>query len=85
MLKRFLTAFLALVLVFCFASASGEGTATPAPSATAALLDSDSDDLPDATRNRIRVGNPTQMSGRFFTDMFGGTTSDLDVQEVLEG
>lgn len=85
MLKRFLTAFLALVLVFCFASASGEGTATPAPSATAALLDSDSDDLPDATRNRIRVGNPTQMSGRFFTDMFGGTTSDLDVQELLEG
>ena len=32
---------------------------------------------------QLRVGNPTAMQGRFFTDLWGGTTSDLDVQELL--
>ena len=34
-------------------------------------------------RAELKVGNPTPMSGRFFTSMWGGTTSDLDVQELL--
>ena len=31
----------------------------------------------------LRVGNPTPTTGKFFTTMWGGTTSDLDVQELL--
>ncbi len=31
------------------------------------------------------VGNPTPMEGKFFTSMWGGTTSDLDVQQLLHG
>lgn len=31
----------------------------------------------------LKVGNPTPMRGRFFTTMWGGTTSDLDVQDLL--
>lgn len=33
----------------------------------------------------IRVGNPTKMRGKFFTTMWGGTTSDLDVQRLIHG
>ena len=34
-------------------------------------------------RERLNVGNPTPMQGCFFTSMWGGTTSDRDVQELL--
>ena len=37
------------------------------------------------TRARLHVGNPTALRGRFFTTMWGGTTSDLDVQDLLHG
>ena len=33
----------------------------------------------------LRVGNPTPMRGRFFTLIWGGTTSDLDVQHLIHG
>ena len=33
--------------------------------------------------NRITVGNPTPMDGKFFTDMFGNATSDIDVRLLL--
>lgn len=32
---------------------------------------------------RLKVGNTTPLTGRFFTSMWGGTTSDLDVQDLL--
>ena len=32
---------------------------------------------------RLKVGNPTPMRGRFFTTLWGGSTSDLDVQDLL--
>ncbi len=32
---------------------------------------------------QLNVGNPTPLRGRFFTTLWGGTTSDLDVQELL--
>ena len=32
---------------------------------------------------RVKAGNPTPLQGRFFTSMWGGTTSDLDVQDLL--
>ena len=33
----------------------------------------------------LDVGNPTPMEGRFFTSLWGGTTSDLDAQQLLHG
>ena len=35
---------------------------------------------PDA---RLAVGNPTPLSGHFFTSLWGATTSDLDIQDLL--
>lgn len=32
---------------------------------------------------KLTVGNPTPLTGHFFTTMWGGTTSDLDVQDLL--
>lgn len=34
-------------------------------------------------RSRLMVGNPTQLRGCFFTDMWGGTTADQDVRDLL--
>ena len=33
----------------------------------------------------ITVGNPNQVSGSFFTDMWGNNTSDIDVRTLLHG
>ena len=35
------------------------------------------------SREQLNVGNPTPLTGRFFTRMWGGTTSDLDAQDLL--
>ncbi len=34
-------------------------------------------------RAELKVGNTTELRGRFFTTMWGGETSDLDVQDLL--
>lgn len=39
----------------------------------------------DYDYNELTVGNPTHLEGKFFTGMWGGSTSDLDVQELLHG
>lgn len=36
-------------------------------------------------RARLRTGNPTPMQGKFFTGMWGGTTSDMDARDLLHG
>ena len=36
-------------------------------------------------REKLTIGNPTPFTGRFFTTMWGGTTSDLDIQALLHG
>ena len=36
-------------------------------------------------RDELTVGNPTPMRGRFFTSAWGGTTTDIDVRELLHG
>ena len=33
----------------------------------------------------IKVGNPTPMNGRFFTECWGNSTSDLDVRSLVNG
>ena len=40
-------------------------------------------DPDEESHSFLRVGNPTPTTGKFFTTMWGGTTSDLDVQELL--
>ena len=37
----------------------------------------------EAEYTSLSVGNPTPMSGRFFTDMWGNATSDIDVRTLL--
>ncbi len=32
---------------------------------------------------KLKAGNPTPLTGKFFTSMWGGNTSDLDVQNLL--
>ena len=68
-MKRRLTA---LLLAICMAAGI----------AAAAAEDAEIIPIPSAME-RLRVGNPTAMQGRFFADLWGGTTSDLDVQELL--
>lgn len=41
--------------------------------------------LPEYDYDYLRVGNPTQMKGDFFTDMWGNATSDLDVRALIHG
>ena len=36
-------------------------------------------------REKLTIGNPTPFTGHFFTTMWGGTTSDLDIQALLHG
>jgi len=35
--------------------------------------------------NNLKVGNPNPMQGYFFTDMWGNSTSDMDVRALLHG
>ena len=71
-LLSFLAAAL-LVLSFCL-PAPAEGTITEAVLANPWYSDE---------RAKLSVGNPTPLRGRFFTGMWGGTTSDIDVRELL--
>ena len=51
--------------------------------AAAALAEETGVNWTEDRRARLRVGNTTQMRGRFFTTMWGGTTSDMDMQSLL--
>ena len=72
MMRRRITAVLAGILLLM--TAAGLGTA-----------DEKGISWTKESRARLRVGNPTAMRGRFFTTMWGGTTSDLDAQDLLHG
>ncbi len=37
------------------------------------------------TPTHVTVGNPTQVSGMFFSDLWGNNTSDIDVRALLHG
>lgn len=65
---------IAIALVLCLAAA-----------AWGACAESTGMNWAAETRAALRVGNPTALRGRFFTTMWGGTTSDLDVQDLLHG
>ena len=65
---------IAIALVLCLAAA-----------AWGACAENSGTNWARETRETLRVGNPTALRGRFFTTMWGGTTSDLDVQDLLHG
>ena len=69
MKKRVIVILLALCMAF--------GTAA------AALAEETGVNWTEDRRARLRVGNTTQMRGRFFTTMWGGTTSDMDMPSLL--
>ncbi len=35
--------------------------------------------------DELHIGSPTQLSGDFFTDMWGNNTADMDVRELIHG
>ena len=39
----------------------------------------------EASADRLTVGNPTPMRGEFFTSLWGNSTSDNDVRDLLHG
>ena len=41
--------------------------------------------LPGMADSSLTVGNPTPMRGEFFTDLWGNSTSDIDVRDLLHG
>ncbi len=54
---------------------------TPAPDPESTPSSGDKERKVDLTH--LRVANPTPLTGHFFTSMWGASTSDLDVQELL--
>ncbi len=60
---------LLVMLLFCTAAVSEEAA--------------DKQDAP--VPNRLTVGNTTAMRGEFFTSLWGNSTSDLDVRDLLHG
>ena len=61
-------------------SATAQESAVLSP-AEIALLGRPQSDQP----THLTVGNPTMVSGSFFTDMWGNNTSDIDVRTLLHG
>ena len=56
------------------------------------IIQTKADPLPDVVlqdpwykdeRARVTVGNPTPMEGKFFTDLWGGSTNDVDARRFL--
>lgn len=66
--KKGIAVLMTLCLLLGMAAAAAEGTEI---------------DWTAEQRSRLKVGNTTAMRGRFFTGMWGGTTSDLDAQDLL--
>ena len=71
MKKRRITSFV-LAVCTAFALLTAAGTAENVKIVWA--------DNPDA---KLTAGNPTPLSGHFFTSLWGTTTSDLDIQDLL--
>ena len=89
-MRRWIAAVMALILVFLCVGASAETTRqTAAPQATqtpVTVADSATLNRPVSdTPTHVTVGNPTQVSGMFFTDLWGNNTSDIDVRTLLHG
>lgn len=70
MRKRWIAVLMAVFLLLGTAAAAAEDTEV---------------DWTAERRAKLKVGNTTELRGCFFTTMWGGETSDLDVQDLLHG
>ena len=91
-MRRWIAAIMALMMLFLGTGACAEATVeTAAPAAEATAAPVTAADIAKLNRpvsdtpTHITVGNPTQVSGNFFTDMWGNNTSDMDVRALLQG
>lgn len=49
------------------------------------LAEETQNELPTYPTDSLTVGNPTRLDGCFFTEMWGNSTSDYDVRQLLHG
>ena len=91
-MRRWMAACMAVLLVLLCLSATAESTGQTAEPVTQddAVVTSAADIAKlgrpvSATPTHVTVGNSTQVSGQFFTDMWGNNTSDIDVRTLLHG
>lgn len=69
-MKRFAAALLALLILTVSLPVLAEAPQT---------------ELPTYPTDSLTVGNTTRLDGRFFTEMWGNSTSDYDVRQLLHG
>ncbi len=80
-----LSAMLAVTSLYP-AFAAGETTEEPgAGEAAAEPVTAENSRWMEEERAKLTVGNPTPLTGKFGFRCWGGTTSDLDVQDLLHG
>ncbi|MBR0391847.1 MAG: hypothetical protein IJK38_05960 [Oscillospiraceae bacterium] len=86
MMKRIFSLIMVLALAFCMivegSVAEEADLETLDDSEEEETLQSEKD-YPPVDYQHLRVANPTPLTGHFFTSMWGASTSDLDVQELL--
>ena len=64
----------------------GEDAAEPETETEEGLRPEGEESLfPQYSYDELVVGNPTPAEGRFFTDLWGNNTSDMDVRQLLHG
>ena len=76
-MRRLIGLLLAAAILFtaCCAAAELEPTESPAPAGQP--------ERPQRNYEELVVGNPTPMDGKFFTGLWGNSTSDIDVRTLV--
>jgi len=87
-MKKIFSLLVALVMLASLEAAPAEGVQAPetkeAPLSAAGERE-ESFVFPEYSYEELTVGNPTPVEGKFFTEMWGNNTSDLDVRQLLHG
>lgn len=93
-MKRISAILLAILLLLtqCVSLAEGTAQTTEAVEAPETVQETpetteedEAEEKPARDLSRLIVGNPTQMRGEFFTELWGNATSDIDVRMLLHG
>ena len=77
-MKRLIAILLAGILLLSFLPAFAEVEETEEPISVADL-----NPYPNRNYDELVVGNPTPMDGKFFTTLWGNSTSDIDVRTLV--
>ena len=84
-MKRISSLMLAFLLLWISLPASAEQPEIPGNAEASETTEASAAAEPEAQRDSLTIGNVTPMRGQFFTDMWGNSTSDLDVRDLLHG